>query len=510
MRIAVIRHGVLVSRDLHNHFGFVLRDCQRSRFLSDIVVAFFEVRALFVFDRVRNAADICNRSRRPNIRHFTGNKAVARYRHFRLRQRRAVVRLASALARQRHRALSDRQLAFVRGDIVVAFFELFAFRVGDRVRNGTDIRDRSRRPNIRHFTGNKALVFTSACGHFFLRQRGAVVDLLSVGRGQRHAARVDLQRSFVFRDDVVDIFVVRALIKEDRVRHFTIGNVLHAALCHDTQHFAVSKVVARYRHVGLLQRRAVVCLASALARQRHIALVDRQRTRIRLRNDILFCRVNLVQRITRFSFILFKLDRIISSILSRCARHGNAFKGNVFRLNGKAGNGKVGNGEAGRGMIVSIIKQHLALRRQRDVLIIVEIDLVRSLGDRDRLHCLRFRRNCVAVNRVVGYQHGIAEIRIVCFGVFNLFRCSVQIIVYRVGVLFIVERQRSILLCKRNFLYLILRITFYIITEGIEAIFQGIRSLNPNFFSLVHFTCYSFSSTDFLAVSHIDVSNDIG
>ena len=47
-------------------------------------------------------------------------------------------------------------------------------------------------------------------------------------------------------------------------------------------------------------------------------------------------------------------------------------------------------------------------------------------------------------------------------------------------------------------------------TEGIEAIFQGIRSLNPNFFSLVHFTCYRFSSTDFLAVIHIDVSNDIG
>ena len=161
-------------------------------------------------------------------------------------------------------------------------------------------------------------------------------------------------------------------------------------------------------------------------------------------------------------------------------------------------------------MIVSIITQRPAVRRQRDVLIIVEIDLVRSLGDRGRLHFIRFRRNCVAVNIVVGCKHDIAELRIFRCGGVNLFRCSVQIIVYRVGVLFIVERQRSILLCKRNFLYLILRITFYIITEGIEAIFQGIRSLNPNFFSLVHFTCYSFSSTDFLAVSHIDVSNDIG
>ena len=326
--------------------------------------------------------------------------------------------------------------------------------------------------------------------------RVAVIGLSVLVPLDRHNhfgfVRRDCQLAFGLGDIVV--VRVRAFVQRIGERVVARANVRLASRHVVRCAFVFNKAVAAYRHRVVRQRFAVVDLLISSRGQRHAALIDLQRSRIRLRNDIFLRRVNLANGILR------EVRDIRSSIRSRRARFGNTFKGNAFRRTGKAGNA----------LRRSIISRRLALRRQRDVLIIVEIDFVRSLGDRDRLHCLRFRRNCVAVNIVVGYQHGIAEIRIVCCGGLNLFRCSVQIIVYRVGVLFIVERQRSILLCKRNFLYLILRITFYIITEGIEAIFQGIRSLNPNFFSLVHFTCYSFSSTDFRVVIHIDVSNDIG
>ena len=111
---------------------------------------------------------------------------------------------------------------------------------------------------------------------------------------------------------------------------------------------------------------AVIRLGLRLARNLYNHFVrdrrDRQRSRIRRRNDILSCRVNLVQRITRFVFILFKLCPICSDIRSRCARFGNADKGNPVRRTGKDGNA----------MLVSIISHRVAVRRQLDVLIIVE------------------------------------------------------------------------------------------------------------------------------------------
>ena len=190
--------------------------------------------------------------------------------------------------------------------------------------------------------------------------------------------------------------------------------------------------------------------------------IDRQRSRIRRRNDILSCRVNLVQRITRFVFILFKLCPICSDIRSRCARFGNADKGNPVRRTGKAGNA----------LLLSIIRHSLAVRFQLDVLIIVEIDYVRSLGDRDRLGGIRYRRIAIDLNG--GFRHGTTERRSSFFRRCNFSRCSVQIIVYRVigGVLFIVERQLALVFFEID--GLLFRVTIYKI-ERIEIFLPGIR-----------------------------------
>ena len=174
--------------------------------------------------------------------------------------------------------------------------------------------------------------------------------------------RSDRQLAFFLLDSVVVFVELFAFREGDRVRHFTLGSVRHAARRLDLRHFAFNKAVARYRHNRLRQRRAVIRLAGRFRGQHHLARADRQRSRIRRRNDILSCRVNLVQRITRFSFILFKIDRISSSVLSRSARFSDIVKGNVFLRAGVARNR----------LIFSIISLLVAVRRQLDVLIIVE------------------------------------------------------------------------------------------------------------------------------------------
>ena len=234
--------------------------------------------------------------------------------------------------------------------------------------------------------------------------------------------RRDRQLAFGLGDIVVAFFEVRAFRVGDRVRHFTFGNVRYAARRLDFRHFAFNKAVAANRHVRLRQRGAVVSLAGRFGGQRHIALVDRQRTRIRRRNDIFLRRVNLVQRITRFSFILFKFDRISSSIRSRRARCGKSFKGNAFRRTGKAGNA----------LLRSIISLRLAVRRQLDVLMIVEIDLVRSRPNRNRLRSSRYRR--VAIGPDGGFRHRTIERLFVNgLGIRNLSGRPVPVVVHRVA-----------------------------------------------------------------------------
>ena len=164
---------------------------------------------------------------------------------------------------------------------------------------------------------------------------------------------------------------------------------------------------------------AVIRHACRVLRDRHNHFVrdrrDLQLSVDRLRNDILSCRVNRANRTIR------KVCRIFANVRSLRANRDIA-EIRAFRRTGKAGNA----------LLLSIIRHSLALRRQLDVLIIVEIDLVRSLGDRDRLLFIRFRRNCVAFNRGGGCLHGTAKRRFFCLLSNRCVLIAHPIVVYRV------------------------------------------------------------------------------
>ena len=267
----------------------------------------------------------------------------------------------------------------------------------------------------------------------------------------------DCQRSFARGNRVVLRFRVIFQLVGERV---LAGTGVRLASCHLVHRaFTLRKAIAANRHRVVRQCIAVVDLAVRSGGQRHAARVDRQRSRIRRRNDIFLRRVNLANSTFR------KRDRIFAGIRSLPARFGNIVKGNVFLRAGVARFNR---------LLVSIISLLVAVRRQLDVLIIVEIDyvFVRVSLNRDLLGISRYRR--VAIDRNGGFRHGTTERRSSFFRRCNFSRCSVQIIVYRVigGVLFIVERQLALVFCEID--GLLLRMTFYKI-ERIEIFLQGIR-----------------------------------
>ena len=149
-------------------------------------------------------------------------------------------------------------------------------------------------------------------------------------------------------------------------------------------------------------------------------------------------------------------------------------------------------------MLFSIISRRVAVRRQRDVLIIVEIDyvFVRVSLNCDCLGIIRYRR--VALDRNWGFRHGFAERRSSFFRLCNFSLCSVQIIVYRVsgGVLFIVERQLALVFFEVD--GLLFRVTFYKI-ERIEIFLQGIRRCNL-FGVLPHKACLFIRMNQFFSI----------
>ena len=206
---------------------------------------------------------------------------------------------------------------------------------------------------------------------------------------------------------------------------------------------------------------SVILHGVRLLRDRHNHFVrdrrDHELTIRRLRNDILSCSVNRVNRTIR------KRCRICSDIRSRRA-NGDRAEISAVRRSGKAGNA----------MLVSIISRRVAVRRQLDVLIIVEIDyvFVRVSLNRDLLGISRYRR--VAIDRNGGFRHGTTERRSSFFRRCNFSRCSVQIIVYRVigGVLFIVELQLALVFFEID--GLLFRVTIYKI-ERIAIFLPGIR-----------------------------------
>ena len=175
----------------------------------------------------------------------------------------------------------------------------------------------------------------------------------------------------------------------------------------------------RDRHFIALNRlfASVIRYGVIMSRDRHNHFVrDRRDLKLavdRLRNDILSCRVNRSNRTFR------KRCRICSDIRSRRA-NGDRAEISAVRSSGKAGNA----------MHVSIISHRGAVRFQLDVLIIVEIDYVRSLGDRDRLGGIRYRRIAIDLNG--GFRHGTAKICFFCLRLNRFILFSHPVVVHRV------------------------------------------------------------------------------
>ena len=361
MLLAVIRHGLRLALDRYNHSA-KRRDRQLAFGLGDIVVAFFEVRAFRVGDRVRHftRGNVRHAARRLDIRHFTGNKAVARNLHNRLCQRRAVVGLAGRFGGQHHVALVDRQAAVLYNkrhflEVLVVIRELFSFqthRVGARVGalrfRGAVEREVSRRVTYT-FGGNRYIIPINGLFASVIRY-GAIVSRNRHNHFVRD--RRDFQLAFGRGNRIVDRLRIAVQLVGERV--LALANVRLRARHLVRRAFAFNKAVAAYRHLVVRQRIAVVDLLVRSRGQRHFALIDRQAAVDRLRNDILSCRVNHTLSSGREVSVI---GSSIRSLRTNC----DIAEISLCRRTGKAGNF----------LLLSIIRHRVAVRRQLDVLIIV-------------------------------------------------------------------------------------------------------------------------------------------
>jgi len=288
-------------------------------------------------------------------------------------------------------------------------------RVGAHIRSrrfrGAVVREVSRRVTYT-FGGNRYIIPINGLFASVIRY-GAIVSRNRHNHFVRD--RRDFQLAFGRGNRIVDRLRIAVQLVGERV--LALANVRLRARHLVRRAFAFNKAVAAYRHLVVRQRIAVVDLLVRSRGQRHRALADYELAVSRLRNDILSCRVNRVNRTIR------KRCRICSDIRSRRANFNRA-EISVFRRTGKAGNA----------LLLSIISLRLAVRLQLDVLIIVEIDLVLSLDDLNRLLFIRFRRNCVAFNRGGGCLHRFPErLAVKGLGSRNLLGRPVPVIVHRIA-----------------------------------------------------------------------------
>ena len=176
----------------------------------------------------------------------------------------------------------------------------------------------------------------------------------------------------------------------------------------------VGNLVARYGLLG-----SVILLGASVLLDRHNHFVrrrrDRQLARICFFDDVVTRGIALSNRIFRKRCRIFADKRSLRA-------NGNSLECQTVNRAVIAGNA----------MLFSIISLRVALCRQLDVLIIVEIDyvFVRVSLNRDLLGISRYRR--VALDRNGGFRHGTAEFCFFClrFNRFILF--AHPIVVYRV------------------------------------------------------------------------------
>ena len=417
---SVILLGTSVLLDRHDHFVRDRRDFQLAFGLFDCVVVRLRALVQRVGERVTALANNRLASRHVIRRAFAVSKSVsAANRHRAVRQCRAVVDLAVRSRGQRHLALLDHELA-----------------VFDHERHLREVRVpvREVRSLQRHVVGARvgALHYRAAAKRevAFLVQLVADVGNLVARYGllgsvilrgasvllDRHnhfvRGRSDFQLAFGLGDRVV--VRLRAFVQRVGERVIALANIRLASRHVIRRAFAVGKAVsAANRHRAVRQRRAVVDLLARARGQRHAALADYELTVRRLRNDILFCRVNRALSSGRE-------DSVIRSSIRSLRANCDRAEISVFRRSGKAGNA----------LLLSIIRHSLAVRFQLDVLIIVEIYYVRSLGDRDRLGGIRYRRIAIDLNG--GFRHGTAEFCFFCLRLNRFILFAHPVVVHRV------------------------------------------------------------------------------
>ena len=307
MGLAVIRPALCRGRD--HQRSFARRDLQLAFVLRDRVVVGLEVRAFGVDDRVR-LFTLGNRrytSGRLDVAHFAIHEAVAAYRHVGLRQSCAVIRLLSALRRQRYFTRVDRQFAgncrdrVVVGHVLFAVHDLIA-RL-DRVvafRRVGHVRHAARGFRYQLVAGQQLAARHRHCG---VLMRAAVVGPLVACRRDRDRHRGVLHRQLaVLRGNgVVAGRTARELIALHHVVDRALARERDAAFNNCADLVIADQAV----HVvlGPAVRRSVVCEGLILSRDRHSLRIDRQRAGFGrdhiARGHVLFAVHDLVARLDR-------------------------------------------------------------------------------------------------------------------------------------------------------------------------------------------------------------------
>ena len=370
-----------MSRNRHNHFVRGRSDFQLAFGLFDCVVVRLRALVQRIGERVIALANVRLASRHVIRRAFAVSKAVsAANRHLVVRQRLAVVDLLARARGQRHLALLDHELAVFDHErhlreVRVPVREVLRLqrhvvraRVGALHFRSAIKREVFFRVQLVADVGNRVARY-GLLGSVILRGASVLLD--------RHnhfvRDRRDFQLAFGRGNRVVDRLRIAVQLVGERV--LALANVRLRARHLVRRAFAFNKAVSAYRHRAVRQRRAVVDLLARARCQRHLALLNHELAVRRLRNDIFLRRVNLANRTIR------KVCRIFAGIRSRRANFNRA-EISICRRSGKAGNA----------LLRSIISLRLALRRQLDVLIIVESNLVIARPNRDLLGIIRYRR----------------------------------------------------------------------------------------------------------------------
>ena len=272
--------------------------------------------------------------------------------------------------------------------------------------------------------------------YFFLSKRSTVVDLFVRTRGQRHIALCDIKMAvFYFKLHIFEVLgslarKLEAFRIQSHVIRVGIGALCGSGNARLKRNIACGKsavadgfnVVAGY---GLLRTVIFLGIGVALDRDNNLVLngVDYQLTVGSVSNDVLAGAVNGALG------ALGELSRIGVCIGTLCANR-NAREVGIARCAGKAGNG----------LFHTVICFGVGISRQRHILVVVDVDLVRIFGKRNGGILARHQRIAAYARLISRYRFAIrsAGNRL---GILNLVCGAVHIVVNGIvdGLLRVIE-----------------------------------------------------------------------